>query len=324
MTVLLYDAAALIESVVNRAHCPKTRSSGTDDADILRCLNEELRTRLFPKLLKAREEYNVYSERIALVASTTRYRISKRAGGNRYRKIFYVNSSGERRRIHRASPELIDRYRSSDSSPQAFYLEGNHIVLVPDMNASASGELEVSYYWRPSDIVLVAETRIISAVNVLTGAVTCSSALPGGWTDALYYDIHGPDSGAEIRVFNIKPSAIATPIITFAPADINGSKFGKYVPLVGDYVCLAGECAIPALPAELHPLLALAAAKVLMQSQGDLEGAGAADTELKERLSEILATLFVDRTEGEPESLCNPHSFLGPGGSSTEWQNETL
>lgn len=312
MTVLLYDSAALIDSVKNNAHLPETASSGSADADILRFLNEQLKMRLLPALLAVREEYVIVSERITLAASTTRYRIPKRAAGNRLRGVFYVSSTGVRQKLPKINRDNIDRYGStSQTIPRAYYLEGNHMVMVPDLNATPEGYLEVSYPFAAADIVDITETRIISNVNTGTGAITCSAALPGSWTNALYYDIHGPNSGSEIRVFDIKPTTVATPTLTFAAADINGSGFGKYIPLVGDYICLAGECALPPLPKELHPVLSLAAAAAMDKANGDLEHAQGLQEEMGLAFDAIISHMLEDRVDADPEVIVNRQSFLG-------------
>ncbi len=323
MTVLLYDSDALIESVKNSAHLPETSSTGSADADILRFLNEQLKMRLLPWLLAVREEYAIVTERIALVASTARYRIPIRAAGNRLRDVLYISATGTRQRVPRINRENLTRYGSTAQNvPSAWYLEGNHIVLVPDISATPEGNLEVSYPFAASDIVAVLETRTVSVVNPGTGAVTCSSALPAGWDAADLFDIHSPRSGAEIRVHDLDPTTVATPVITFVAADINGSKFGSYVPQVGDYVCLAGECALPPLPRELHPVLALAAAAAMDKANGDLEHAESLREELKEALDAITSNILEDRVDGEPEVIVNRQSFLGGGGFANRWRKD--
>ena len=83
---------------------------------------------------------------------------------------------------------------------------------------------------------------------------------PTGFVQDVDYYIHSPNSGSEIKAFDITASAASGTDITFTATDIDGSTFGSYAAAAGDYVCLAGECALPFLPYEMHPLVAIAAA----------------------------------------------------------------
>jgi hypothetical protein len=313
VATLKYDAAALIATVRNRAVVGDTNAEGVRDADILRALNEELHTRLFPALVKIREEYNIATVRIPLVAGTSRYRVPTRAAGQRIRDVLYCPSSDSRRLLTRVARESRGRYGTSSDEPSGWYLEWNHIVLVPEIGSTATGSLEVSFPVRPSEIVLVAETGVIQTVDTTTGVVNLLAARPAGFV-AGAYDIHSPSSGAELRVFDVTAAlGPAADELTFTAADINGSAYGKYVPQVGDYVCLAGECAIPPLPRELHPLLGLAGARSVLLANGDHQTAGEIEKELQARLDDATMALLDDRVEGEPEVISPTYSFLGRG-----------
>lgn len=310
MPLLLYDAAELITSARNRAMVPDSSSSGTLDSDILRYLNEELRTRFLPRIISVREEYLVFTERVSLVANTSAYRISTRASGNRVRDVIYRNTGGTRRSLARISRELVGRYgQTAASTPQGFYLEWNHLRLVPDINASPDGSLELSYMFRPSELVLAAEG---AAITSIAGGVLTIGTPPTAFTTSQTYDIHSPRSGAEIRAWDLTASAVGGTTITFTSTDVDGSTYGRYAAQVGDFVCLAQECVRPFLPVEFHPILAQGGAVRLMRAQGDHESASVANEELEQLLKEAL-DLIDDRVEGEAEIITNPYSFLHHG-----------
>lgn len=313
---LKYDADELIESVRNRAMCPDSNSSGSRDQDIIRYLNEEMATRFFPALCQIREEYNVYTERTELVASQTRYRISARAGFNRIRDVMLLNSSGVRQRLAKVPRERLGRFpQSPNDNPVGYYLEWDHLVLVPDTGSSPSGSLEISYFFRPPEIVATDEVTTIAGVDTTTGIITLDSA-PTAFTDSIAYDIHGPKSGSEIRAYSITALVYnsGVPSLTFTATDIDGSGYGRYVPQVGDYVCLEGECAIPFLPRDMHPMLAHGAAVRLLRAAGDHESADRSKQELDEFLQAAIV-MTDDRIDGEPDTALNPDSFLGRWGS---------
>lgn len=313
MTTLLYDAAALIESVRNIARLPgDVGSAGSRDEDILRHLNEELLDRLLPAIVGVKEEYSVVTQRVPLVASKRRYRLLTRAAGGRLRnRPFYVDSNGVMRPLWPIDRGMLHRHnQTEDSTPTHYFLEGQHIVLVPPLGASVSGFLELSYYFRPSTIVLVAETAKITSINPGTGAVVLDSA-PDAFANG-DFDIHSADSGAEIRVWDKTATWNAgTSTLTFTPADINGSEYMRDAPEVGDYVCLAGECAVPPLPRELHSVLAQATAARFLRFDGHQEAADKAEEDYEKKLKNAL-DLIDDRIEEDPGVIVNPYSFLGP------------
>lgn len=324
MTTLRYDADALIESVRLQARVSDSSSQGTRDEDILRHLHEELLTRLLPALLRVRERYNIATERRALVASQTRYRLPKRAAGQKVDLVSWVSSDATTRR----DLDYIDaksRYRygtDANSEPQAYYLEWNDIVLVPDVNADPSGSIEITYPFRPSQVVATDEVAIISTVDTGTGAIVLEGTVPTAF-GSVDYDIHSPDSGGEVRVFQ-KAATLSSQTLTFTAADIDGSEYGSHVPEAGDYVALAGECGVPFLPLELHPILTKRTAQAIMRYRGDHEGADKMDAEIMGAIKDALGSYLEDRVESEPQTIVRSHSFLpnrwgAGGGANRSW-----
>lgn len=310
MTVLRYDAQALIESVRNQARLPDVDAPGSLDSDILRHLNEELVDKLLPAIIAAREEDNVYTERRTLTANVSRYQLNKRAAGPRVREIMYRNDGGAQRHLDKIDRRMRARYgNTATDQPRAFYLEWNNLVIVPPLGA-ASGVLDISYYFRPSTIVLIEETAIVTARDLAAGTVTCGGGVPTTFLTGLAYDIHGPDSGGQIRLFD-KVATLAGNVLTFAAVDINGSVEGTYAPQVGDFVCLAGECAVPFVPYEFHSILAKMTALIFLRQQGDFEAVNSLKEELEAGLKLAIGVLKEDRVEDQAPVVVNQHSFLG-------------
>src|SRR5688572_22687479 len=124
-------------------------------------------TELLPRLMKVKEDYFVITRRIPLTASENRYRIPNRAAGQKLRDLFYIDSAGTRCRIPHISREHLDEYAVTPATePEGYYLEGTHIVLVPELSGS-SGSLEVSYFFRPGQLVRNLEVRQITSMTNL-------------------------------------------------------------------------------------------------------------------------------------------------------------
>jgi len=295
----LYTSNELIASVRDRAGLPDNEVAGGDDATVLRHLNEEMLTRLIPGLIKVREEYFVVSQRTTLSSSVTRYRIPPRAIGQKLRHLMHVGTDGNRYACRRIYREDLDGLNDpSPANGYDFYIEGSWIVLVTD---SPEGYLEISYYMRPGQLVLVTDTRKITAIDTDTKTITIASTAAGLWTNGDLLDVHSPSSGADLKDWDLTAETVSGTSITFSE-EIDGSVFGSTALAIGDYVCAAGEAALPALPRELHPILAQAAVVRVHESLGDMEGAQMSKQTLAELLSS--AAYMVDpRVEGTPRPI---------------------
>jgi hypothetical protein len=305
-TAILYTGDELIETIKTRVAVPNTQATGTADADLLRLVNEEMKTEIVPFVIRHMEDYLVVTEEISLVSSTNLYRIPSRAVGQKLRELKYKASSSDREvDLSRVSREWANRYAGSSGAPTGFYLEGNHIRLVPDIG-SATGSLVVSYFFRPGDIVTESDVRIVSSVS--GKQVTATAALPSGWVSGSKFDIHSPESGAEIKAWGLTVDTISTPTITFNE-DIDGSTRGTKAVAAGDYLCLENEAALPALPKELHPILALSACLSVAELLGDLDAIKYLEKSLNRKMVNA-NSLLEDRVEGENQKIGNPGSIL--------------
>jgi hypothetical protein len=308
---LTWNTTELVARVKLRARIPGTESDGTADSDIVSYLNDAMDEEIVPYILSHREDYYVLTEKINMVANTSRYRLPKRAIVNKIREIKYRNGTGTSPNDDYDLPiiarEHLDRWNSNSgtSGPGGFYFEDVDIVLVPE-NLNASGSIIVSYYFRPSDLVESTAVRKITVVNTSTKVLTVDSTVPAAWTTANKFDVHSPDSGGEIRMWSRSISDAGGVLVTFNDA-IDGSVVGEKQPQVGDYLALEGECFVPQIPKVFHPVLVRAAAASILRDHGDFEAAEAHEKFTDKAFSRYVR-VFEDRAVGEPESVVNPDS----------------
>ena len=273
-----YTADELIQLVRDEARIPDTAATGNSDADILNRINETLSSYLYGMVMEVKEEYFLRTVRVNLSGSEERYKIPSRAMYQKLRDIKWAETatSGYSPLAHINIGDLDDRYSSmkTDSVPSAFYVEGNHIHLWPDQEDS-KGILDLSFYFAPGDLVLQAATAkvlIISDVGDNKVITIDNTTIPSGFPEAAtLYDIHSPDSGAEIRTWE-KSATRSGGFMTFAATDVDGSAVGEDPVEVGDYICLTNEAALPGVPRELHPTVAKLAAAQILEDEGDTEG----------------------------------------------------
>lgn len=254
-----YTASELVDILRDKANLGDIETEGTLDTDLLKIINDEALTRIYAAVMHCREDYFLVREKIALTTTKTKYRINHRAMQQKIRDIIYWDSTNVRCILEQIPRENRSGYSETSSTtvPSAYFFEGNHIVLVPDVGAQYTGYLEISFYFRPGELVDSSECRQIT--NVTTGVITLDSSVPSAWTTAKSYDIHSEYSGAEIKTWSITPTLVAGTQMTFTSTDVDGSAFGRLPAEVGDWVCLEEEAALPGLPREWHPILAQAA-----------------------------------------------------------------
>lgn len=296
---ILYDAATLLATIRNVASIPDAHSLGSDDEDLLRHINEALRWKIAPIIIQTREEYLVQTVRESL-AGRTRFRIPNRAIGNRLRDILFLDANGSRELwINPIQREELGYYNAHGSGrPCGYFLEGNYIQLVPT-GGSYSGQIEISFFMRPSALRPVEETRRVESVDLNTGIVTLTEAIPAGWDAAeVLFDIHSPDSGAEIKFWDMVASGILGTSMTFGQS-IAGTEFGFTPVAAGDYICLQNECGLIGMPDDMIPLLAQAVALRVAVADGDTEQAKLHSSMIQDETQEVRKVLE-NRVEGRP------------------------
>jgi len=269
----VYTTDDLIDSVRLRGGLNDNDASGTGqkDDDIILFLNEEM-NELVTLILEANENYLLVREKITPVANQSEYEINERAVFNKIKNVYYMSDSNDTRQI--IQPISTSAYPSSLTTvetPCYYDIVGNKIVFVPSIGSGPTGWYEITWTFRPGELVKTAEARQITAVNTSTGIVTLDSTVPSSWTTNNKFDIHSNTSGGNIRLWSLNATSVSGNTITFSDA-IDGSTYGTFAPQVGDWVCLEGQAVIPALPAEMHPTLAQAATVRVMESLQNPEG----------------------------------------------------
>jgi hypothetical protein len=285
-----WDTTELLASVRQRAMLPTATGDGTADADILRFATEEIRTRLAPYLLQAREEFLVSSSSAALVSGKAAYRINGRALGSKLNRIALIDSSGLERALTLIKPSDRRLYPQT-GVPVAYSVEAASVVLTPTPDSSSTSfTLKQWFYMRQSDLVTVAAAGVIEVID--GNQVTLSTADVPAASMSTRYDLIRATPGFEPLALDLLPTGLPfANTFEFAslPADLE----------VGDYLCIAGQSPVPYLPADLHPVLYQRVAVKMLESLGDSEGLANAKRELDE-MERMALALITPRVDAQP------------------------
>lgn len=206
-----YTSDDLINAVKRKISFPISQNTFTED-EILAFANEEMMISQVPSVLSFHEEYFVYSQVVALEANKSRYPIPERAIGMRLRDLFWKDEQNSLYEMVRVSSEDKAFYQDStdlNTLTYKYYLEGNDVVLTPNVKAVPSGSLVFYYFIRPNQLVRNERAAII---NAFAQSITVNNAsVVAGDTvtinDIVYTAVAGAPSTNE---FQIGGTSIAT------------------------------------------------------------------------------------------------------------------
>lgn len=314
---LAYTTEELIEEIRNQFQVGDAGSLGTEDADILRYLNKEMMLEIIPQVARLHEEYFIITELITLTVSNTisdtHVKIPDRAVGQSLRDLMIIKgtSPASQRialpRINREDLPAFEIARGDGSDTRGFFIENVRIRVFPSIKTGDI--LEVAYMFRPSQLVKADGYRTVTAFDATLNTVTLSgSGSPFAVGDQV--DIHGPNSGAEIRVFDNIITAVVANVLTLTdPIDGTDTREGRQAVEVGDFVALRETSAIPMLPRELHTILAQAVVVRLAEAMDDQEKYKMHLNHLNRELK-LMQFYLGKRVTGRPRKIVNRLSPL--------------
>lgn len=299
----------IIASVKRRIMFPMNQATFTDD-DLLAFADEETDMGLVPTILRAHEDYLMYTISVPLETNVVRYTMPARASGDRLRNISFKDSAGNLYEMTRITIDQIPYYNlpAVSNRAYAFYVENNEIVLVPQ-NAGPfqNAFLNMTYYMRPNRLVLLDNVAIINSIDRNTGIITLNN-LPEDFVIDDTYDIIKVQSPNKNLKIDVVPLAInsTSKTITLNVNDIPDSL------AAGDHIALSEECAIPQVPSDLHVVLAHRVATRILEAIGDTEGLQNANAKLSE-MEKKTESIIDNRVEDSPMKIVNRNSIMRSG-----------
>lgn len=145
----------LIENVKRRISFPINQSTFSFN-DIVDLLNEEIQMNCVPAVRSQHEEFFVFKVMTPLVNGISRYPIPDRAQGMVLRDVAWSDQSGNFYKMSRLAPEDKAYFQLNVGSNQAigkYYVEGNELVMTPQIQSGATGNLNFFIYLRPNYLV---------------------------------------------------------------------------------------------------------------------------------------------------------------------------
>jgi len=182
-----------VEAVKLTIGFPLSQQSLTFD-NVVTFLNQELQLNAVPTLISEHAEYLVFKTIVPLVNGISRYPIPDRAIGMTLRDLKFSDTNGNYYDITRVAPDDKAFFQLSNSSNQTvgkFYLEGNEIVLTPQILAGATGNLNMFFYLRPNHLVRDDRAAIIETFHKHI-VISDNSAISAGDTITITVGVQTP------------------------------------------------------------------------------------------------------------------------------------
>lgn len=263
-----------------RGLIPENSEKTFSDEDLIRFMDEELRTVLVPKIMTVRENYFLTYYDQALVANQSQYNIHPRAIGMKIKLLFWLDQNNHVRQ--KISLTDVDQLSSNNwwelsGWPGMYYFKDNFIELIPEPKQGIQGSIRQYYFQRRNQ--LIAESAAGRIIDISGTDVEINNT-PDGFTDSEEYDFVKGSPGFQNLAIDQTPSGSSGTVFSFSELP-DGLE-------VGDWLCLAGTSPIPQVPLEIFPVISQTAVAVALLALNDRVGAEDAFKKRNEMLDQSL------------------------------------
>lgn len=297
-----YFTEDLLTSIKLRSFAPISQAT-FDDTNLLSMAYEELELKLVSDLIGVREDFFLTSEQQSIVANKSHYTIPARSIGGALKDVKFLDANGN---VKSRFPR-IDVARRGDyaltGEPEAYYFEGDEIVLVPTP-VSSIGSVEMHFPAKPSKLVLTSECAKITGKSEAAGLATftINNNLSLTLSVGDYVDFLSSKAPFKLWSYKAQITAITDITIDVATADVLGQDGATIEPEINDYICPTDCANIPQIPTAFHPVLAQMVCVRLMESLGDINKLNAASA-TAEKLRVDAIKLVKNRVESTPQKV---------------------
>lgn len=316
MASTIYDSSELIQTLKTRGLIP-TANTAWAQTDFLKELSDEIDTLLLPELVKSRADHILTHTDFPITTGTIKYRIPYRAAANGLRALLYFDQNGNYYTLPEVEFQALPLFGASTQTtgtPRRYWTEGAYVILDPAPATGLLWTLRMWWHYKPSRICAVTEAMKIGSitqnVNELGMSLvpwsdgTVPAGIPADFTvnnedgNARTYDLIRGKPPFDIIAMDLTATAAGGTAIEFAQS------LATVAPDLapGDYCCLSGTSPVPNIPEVFHPVVALLATAVCLNSQGDYDGANATKEDAMTKFKSTIS-LIQPRSRGNPRKV---------------------
>ncbi len=204
MAVPYLTTDSLILAIKRKISFPIDQNTFSEE-DIIAFINEELMISQVPSVMEFHESYFVNTVSVPLRSNVRKYQIPNRAIGMKLNDLTYVDTQGnlyEMTRINDGDKAYFQANLGSTNIVHKFYLEGNYVVLTPDIDTNPQGSLEFSIFLRPNQLVHDDRAAFITSFNKKVTIVNASIVAGDTITilDQVFTAVAGSPSTGEFQI----------------------------------------------------------------------------------------------------------------------------
>jgi len=296
----------IMRYIRRNATLPDDTEETFNEEDMLDMINEELSINIVKTLQDVNQEYDVVDIDVAVPTAEENYaiKVPSRASANKLRAIKYVDSSENLEDLHRVTLDNLSDYNNSCNTADVFHVQGDEIRF-PGGLTNTSGTLRLFYHLTQSTLVPNDEVGVIASISAPYDMTILSETV--SVIDIVVSEI--PDDFDTVPLFDFvmtkspnKPLAIDVECIAVNKITGTVTFRASSVPArlrVGDILATAEETIYPSIPPEMHPLVAMAVAVRVAESQTDEVGLKLLLNRYEQMKNNILK-LIDNRVEGSP------------------------
>lgn len=300
-----YTTTQLIADIKRIGSVP-TSQQLYDEQDFVDSFSDCQKKRIIANVMRVKEEYFVatkdfeWSELTELGGHRLGLKLPERTIGNRIRALQIIDADGiVVSQLPLLTPEYNDEVSWFTNGAYGYIFQGNTLILSDYLRTDGT-HLRLKFFRRPNNLAIVENAGKITAINLMTGALTL-------------------DNRPTQMIAGVKVDIISStePFDSLADSEVllAGSGFSVQVSLataallsVGDYVCFEFQTVIPQLPVELHTILVQYGLAQVLASLSDQEGAAMAMAELPE-LERNIYELLAARDDGSEKKGIRPNGL---------------
>jgi hypothetical protein len=283
-----FDTDAILARLKRDYPFPSGAPSYTD-ANILNLMNDVIRDFITPLIIQFKEEHFLTYDDVTITTGVYNYAIPKKAVGNRIRKLQILDGNNELVVDHVPLAATNRNWTSNNG----YFISANNIVFAHPENWSGR-TLRVWYYRLLNK--LVATTRAGAITNVPnTTSIGLTGSAPSNIVVDSYVDFIDQNNPFIVKGTS-KVFSVVGLIVTMYTA------FSGFTPVIGDYICSAGETNIPNMPEDYHGLIVSKTASRIASSIGNTSRYQIAEADYN-TLVQSISGIISNRDEGDMPDL---------------------
>ena len=298
---MAFFAEDLLTSAKLRSFAPISQTT-FQDSELRSIANEEMLLKLVSDILSVKEEFFLTTKVTAITGSIDHYPVPKMAIGNTINQLRLRDSANTEVELKRISASEADQYAGVTGVPEAYYFEGDEVVLCPKPSESTNS-IVFSYFRKPNKIIDTASCAKITAVSSSGGSTTFTvdTDLTASLSAGDKVDFLSGSSPYLLWADEVSITSITSTTVVVATSSVSDA-VSTVEPQVNDYICPTGYANIAQIPDELYPVLCQMVAVRMLAGLGDINKWNAAKAELAEMRKESLKVIKT-RAESQPKRV---------------------